>query len=73
MGPYCNYCGSRCFEPIPIGTPGHILKAYGFSTIVATCKAGQEFEKNRIGYCYDDILQILSREENPPKRSDVEA
>lgn len=57
MGPYCNFCNTRCFVPIPLHTPAKILQAYGTASIVATCTSGQEFEKNKVGYCYRDIKQ----------------
>lgn len=60
MGPYCNFCGRRCFTYFPQETPQHILSAYGTSTIIATCVGGQRFEKERVGYCYDDIKAIIS-------------
>lgn len=56
MGPYCIFCQNRCFVHFPEGTPQHILDAYGTSTTIATCQQGQEFEKKKVGYCYDDIL-----------------
>jgi hypothetical protein len=59
MGPYCNFCGERCFCHMPQETPEHILKAYGTSTIIATCAAGQAFEKQKVGYCYDDIIKAI--------------
>jgi hypothetical protein len=40
--------------------------AYGSSTIIATCKAGQKFEKGKIGYCFDDIKAMISGQENAP-------
>jgi hypothetical protein len=46
---------------MPQETPEHILKAYGTSTIVATCPAGQAFEKAKVGYCYDDILKEIEK------------
>lgn len=55
MGPYCKYCGQRCFARLPWETPAHILKAYGSVSIIATCADGQKFEKEKIGYCYADI------------------
>lgn len=56
MGPYCKFCGNRCFIPLPENTPKEILEAYkGRADIIATCEAGQNFEKQKIGYCYDDI------------------
>jgi len=57
MGPYCKFCGNRCFVHIPPETQQHILKAYGASTIAATCQAGQDFEKKKIGYCYNDFMK----------------
>lgn len=45
---------------MPKGTPDHILKAYGSSTIVATCKHGQAFEKKKTGYCYNDIKDAIA-------------
>jgi len=45
MGPYCNFCGRRCFVHNPM-RGGHLL---------ATCKAGQELDKERLGYCWDEV------------------
>lgn len=59
MGPYCNFCGTRCFCFFPNDTPAHILKAYGTSNIIATCSRGQQFEKKKVGYCYDDIQAAI--------------
>ena len=56
MGPYCKFCNQRCFVHMPMETPEHIVKAYGTSTIIATCPDGQRFEKEKVGYCYDDIM-----------------
>lgn len=57
MGPYCNFCGRRCFVPFPAGTPQQILRAYpeGVS-IIATCYAGQRDEERRFGWGYDNII-----------------
>ena len=63
MGPYCKFCDNRCFVNMPMATPKHILKAYGTSSIIATCKGGQEFEKERVGYCYDDVTREIALEE----------
>jgi len=65
MGPYCKFCDTRCFCYFPQGTPDHILKAYGTSTIIATCPAGQAFEKRKVGYCYNDIVAIIRAAELP--------
>jgi len=61
MGPYCKFCDRRCFVPFPAGTPKHILDAYGSNDIIATCQGGQQFEKERIGYCYQDILDEIKK------------
>lgn len=61
MGPYCNFCGTRCFAYLPENTPAHILRAYGTSTIIATCPGGQKFEREKIGYCYDDIQKAIQQ------------
>jgi hypothetical protein len=52
MGPYCKFCGNRCFVYLPVGLPEEVYQAYGNTTIIATCPSGQEFEKEKVGYCY---------------------
>ena len=69
MGPYCNFCGRRCFCHFPNETPKHILDAYGTASIIATCRAGQEFERSKIGYCYDDIMEQIRAAELPLERN----
>jgi len=62
MGPYCKFCDRRCFTYFPEDTPDYILKAYRPGvTIIATCVEGQRFEKNTVGYCYDDIKKLVDR------------
>lgn len=58
MGPYCNFCGKRCFCHFPQDTPHYILKAYGRATIVASCPKGQALEKQEVGFCLEDIKLI---------------
>lgn len=60
MGGYCKFCDRRCFTWFPEDTPQHILDAYGTSGIIATCSGGQKFEREKVGYCLDDIRTILS-------------
>jgi hypothetical protein len=60
MGPYCKFCGRRCFVYLPNETPAHILKAYGTSNIIATCHEGQQFEREKVGYCHDDIQAAIN-------------
>lgn len=59
MGPYCKFCNSRCFVHMPMEAPPDAVKAYGSSTILATCPAGQAFEKEKVGWCYGDIQAAL--------------
>ena len=43
MGPYCTFCGRRCFVPRRI--PGTFTE-----TLMATCAAGANFDLNRCGH-----------------------
>ena len=70
MGPYCNFCNQRCFVHMPAGTPAKIVAAYGTSTIIATCPAGQKFEREKVGYCYDDIKRAIASAPPPPPPGD---
>lgn len=67
MGPYCKFCDRRCFCYFPDKTPKHILEAYGTCTIIATCPGGQAFEKEKVGYCYNDIMAEINRPCEHPK------
>ncbi len=64
MGPYCQFCNQRCFVYFPDDTPGHILDAYRkvcpTVTIIAACPGGQAYERKKIGYCYQDIVNALN-------------
>ena len=60
MGPYCKFCDQRCFTHMPLDTPPHVVAAYRTVTILATCPAGQRFERERVGYCLDDIRALLA-------------
>lgn len=60
MGPYCKFCQNRCFVHMPADAPPEALAAYGTSTIVATCAAGQAFEIERTGWSYDHIKAAAS-------------
>ena len=60
MGPYCKFCGRRCFVPFPKETPAEILAAYRSGVaIIATCAEGQRYEKELTGYCLADIEAAL--------------
>jgi len=60
MGPYCKFCGHRCFVHFPDETPSEALKAYGTSNIIATCPGGQEFENDKVGWNYAMIQAAIS-------------
>ena len=66
MGPYCKFCNNRCFVHFPLNIPERVLEVYQEHAkekarveIIATCKQGQAFEKERIGVCYDDIQTAI--------------
>lgn len=66
MGPYCKFCGQRCFTRMPAETPDNAVAEYkaacgGNLPIIATCRAGQDLEKAQTGYSYDDIKAILAK------------
>lgn len=62
MGPYCKFCQTRCFVPMPNDTPFVIFDAYRAAggtvvDIVATCEGGKAYEKEKTGYCHTDIQE----------------
>lgn len=64
MGPYCNFCNRRCFVPFPKGTPQEVFDVYNKHKgvpvhIIATCSKGQAYEKEKTGWCLDDIRQAI--------------
>ena len=54
MGPYCRFCQRRCFV-YTAAWPEKVRAAYGRFTIAATCSPGQEYERQKLGYCYADV------------------
>lgn len=76
MGPYCNYCGRRCFVPFPEGTPQEALDAYragvGYGVdIITTCAEGQAHELIVTdGWCYDRIKLVISKPDYPHRTCD---
>ena len=60
MGPYCKFCGRRCFVPILEGCPERVAKAYGRFTIAATCSRGRAYERDKFGLCYADVMDVSS-------------
>ncbi len=72
MGPYCNFCNTRCFTYFPDKTPDYVLKAYNSGvTIIATCPGGQSHEKKQTGYCYNDIMKLIKETELDKALADV--
>ena len=63
MGPYCKYCGERCFVHMD-RWPDHVKKAYGYpdkATIASTCRGGQAFERKLTGFSYDDVKGAVKK------------
>jgi hypothetical protein len=60
MGPYCEFCRRRCFVRITDRWPKDVRRAYGRFTIAATCPKGQRLEKERFGYCWDDVKEKIA-------------
>lgn len=60
VGSYCKFCGRRCFMHLPKDTPEKIKNAFRIGKnqgyyLIATCREGQEFDKEETGYCWSDI------------------
>lgn len=62
MGPYCQFCGTRCFVPMTENlwelmseAQRECYRTHRPLDIIATCPEGQAFEKARIGVCYREI------------------
>jgi hypothetical protein len=64
MGPYCKFCGTRCFVPVTYRWPDEISNKLGNITIVATCDAGQKFEKEKLGVCWNEVKDKLKEDGN---------
>lgn len=52
MGPYCKFCGQRCFV---LNRMTHPERG---ADILATCVPGQQFDKEQLGYCWDDVKRM---------------
>lgn len=65
MGPYCNFCQTRCFTPFPKDTPAEVFAAYrpGVS-IIATCGSGQEWERQQTGWNYRLIWEAIEDQQH---------
>jgi hypothetical protein len=57
----CRFCGERCFVPLTIQVPVEIGLAFIRRKVnmLATCSGGQKFDKDLIGYCFDDIVEAV--------------
>lgn len=51
MGPYCNFCGTRCFVPVMPSDDSVARAVYGANRIDigATCQGGIALERERLG------------------------
>lgn len=67
MGPYCRFCGERCFVKPREWWPKEMIEAYSPLTLAATCHEGQKFEKKHLGYCFDDAVAEAKRLGTYPK------
>jgi hypothetical protein len=52
MGPYCKYCDRRCFVP-------RVL-AGGRSMLLATCAAGMEWDRQKVGQDHTTAINPVS-------------
>ena len=59
MGPYCRYCGRRCFLDRVI--PGGLLK--GRSFLLATCALGMAHDLESAGYTHETALNPVLQAE----------
>ena len=65
MGPYCRFCGQRCFVHLPDDITQEALdhlKARGHgdsSLILATCEDGKAHERSKIGIDIDAIRTLI--------------
>jgi hypothetical protein len=64
MGPYCKFCGQRCFVPVTYQWPEYAIRALRHITIVATCDAGQKLEKEKFGVCWNEVKDKLKEDGN---------
>jgi hypothetical protein len=51
-----------------MNAPPEAVAAYRTATIIATCPAGQQWEKERFGWCYDDIKAAVSPTTQPAEK-----
>ena len=70
MGPYCNYCGGRCFDLASVvlgcvdgarqGLWDLVLQVTGQRPpeLMASCEGGKAHDKKVLGLCRDDLLLL---------------
>ena len=51
--------------PIPVTAPPEVLKAYGASTLAATCLEGRAYEFGELGVCADDFTPKTQEPSRP--------
>lgn len=60
MGPYCRYCGHRCFVPRYIIDPS----GYRRGLLMATCEKGMDHDGTVTGYTYKTAINPNDKREN---------
>lgn len=53
MGPYCNFCGRRCFVP-------RTLPDFSWSGHMATCTAGMAHDRQELGHDHTTALNLAA-------------
>lgn len=62
MGPYCRYCGHRCFVLRIL--PHDATSWPGKSLLMATCKKGMDHSGVATGYTYQTAINPNDKREN---------
>lgn len=66
MGPYCRFCGHRCFRRVP----DEYIKDYpGDLPLMATCKEGMEYETKKYGISFDQVKEKATGLSSRPPQS----
>lgn len=75
MGPYCKFCGRRCFVHFPVDAPPEALAAWPpGSWILATCPSGQECDaKFSDGWSWSAICAAIAASKKAAGRLEVSA
>ena len=74
MGPYCKFCDRRCFvDPMIWGllstSQKRVLGDHGYP-LLATCAAGQEHDRQKLGLDYSEIRKTLEAPDAQSRQAD---